>query len=109
MRTPVFSSELYFFEYHNSVLVLCSVVVIARQVCEAPHITNRLSGARVHCHHAREHITHRLKFQDIVPKSLDLESPFLPRRSSCGEVLQLVTAEDDSVDPGGLDEQKQRG
>src|SRR5207249_108220 len=67
------------FEYNDSLLVLSTVMVVARQVSKPPHLADGLSRARVHRHDATEHVAHRLQLEDVVAEALGFHRALLSR------------------------------
>src|SRR5687768_16951089 len=101
--------DINLIEDHDALLVLAARVVIAWQICQSPHIGDRLLCTWMEGHDASKDVTHRLQLKNVIPKPLRLNRALLPGRCRRGKVLELVAAKEYVIDVGCFDEDKERG
>src|SRR5207245_9688119 len=58
-------------------------------------------------HDRRQQFRHWLQLKNVVTEAFGLHGPLLPRRACGGEVLELVAAEQNVLDPGCLGEEEE--
>ena len=63
---------------HHTLAVLFAIVFVAGKIRESPHVADCLCSTGMHRDDATQHVTHRLKFQDVVPEPLHLDGATLP-------------------------------